>query len=57
MTRRAHPQPMVKRAHELRAKGLSYGRIARMLGEEFGVYVGDATVRDWTTYFSRGPAR
>lgn len=54
MTRAAHPQPLVQRAFELRRKGLSYGRIARQLEREFSRHVGDATVRDWVTYRSRG---
>lgn len=55
MTRRAYPKPMVKRAHELKRTGLGYGRVARALKSEFGVRVGESTVRDWTTYYSRGP--
>lgn len=54
MSRAAHPRPLVLRALALRAEGLSYARIARTLFTEFGVEVGDATVRDWVTYRTRG---
>lgn len=55
MSRRAHPKPLVKRAHELKSTGLGYGRVARAILKEFGVRVGESTIRDWTTYYSRGP--
>lgn len=54
MTRAAHPAPLVERAHALRAEGLSYRRIAGRLWVEFGIQVGEATVRDWVTYQTRG---
>lgn len=56
MTRRAYPKEMVERAHALRAEGRSYGGIAYALWVEFKIEVGDSTVRDWVSYYSRGPA-
>lgn len=56
MSRAAHPRPVVQRAHALRAEGLSYRAIAGRLWTEFGVQVGEATVRDWVTYYTRGAA-
>ncbi|WP_411887377.1 helix-turn-helix domain-containing protein [Hydrocarboniphaga effusa] len=50
MTRRAYPKDLVRRAHLLRSRGLSYKLIADELG------VGASTVRDWVTYYSRGQA-
>lgn len=45
---------MVKRAHALRSEGKSYAQIARALWTEFGIEVGQSTVRDWVSYYSRG---
>ena len=55
MTRAAHPKPLVRRAHELREQGFGYGAIKRALWTEFQIDVGESTIRDWVTFWSRRP--
>jgi hypothetical protein len=54
MTRAAHPKEAVRLAHELRALGHGYGRIAREIYSRLGISVGESCIRDWVTYRTRG---
>lgn len=56
MTRAAHPIHAVRLAQRLRHAGLTYEQIRRRIAEDLGLHVGYSTVRDWTTYYTRGAA-
>lgn len=55
MSRAAHPKQVMVRAHELRGLGHGYRTIKRALWAEFQIDVGESTIRDWVTYWSRQP--